>query len=186
MIRVLLAGIAGGVVLFCWGAFSHMVLPLGEVGVKTMPNEMPVMTAMKSNINESGLYFYPGLVEGHAATAEQQAVWGEKYKAGPRGILIYHPTGADPMSTSFMAVELLSNILSCIIAAFVISLTVSSFFGRIISSTIFGVVAWLSIDVSYWNWYGFPTDYITAQGVGHLVGWLLAGIPIAALIKGRG
>jgi len=55
--RIILAGIAGGVVLFIWGAFSHMVLPFGEIGIKSMPNEAPVMAAMRSNITEPGLYF---------------------------------------------------------------------------------------------------------------------------------
>lgn len=184
--RIILAGIAGGLLLFFWGAFSHMVLPLGEVGVKSMPNEAPVMSAMKANITEPGLYFYPGLAGGHSANEAEQAAWTEKYKAGPNGILIYHPTGGDPMPPSMLIVELLSNIFACIVAAFVISMTVASFVGRVFASALFGLVAWLSIDVSYWNWYGFPTDYIGAQAVDQVVGWLLAGIPIGFILKGRG
>jgi len=37
--KVLVGGVVGGIVLFVWGAVSHMVLPLGEVGIKEMPNE---------------------------------------------------------------------------------------------------------------------------------------------------
>ena len=183
--RILLAGIAGGFILFFWGAFSHTVLSLGETGVKSMPNEGPVMTAMKSNIPEPGLYYYPGMEGGHAATEAEQAAWTEKYKAGPNGILIYHPTGGDPMPPTMLLTELVSNILACILAAFVISLTALSFVGRMLTAALFGLIAWLSVDVSYWNWYGFPTNYIAAQAVDQVVGWLLAGVGIAALVRGR-
>ncbi len=37
--KVLVGGFVGGIVLFVWGAVSLMVLPLGEVGIKEMPNE---------------------------------------------------------------------------------------------------------------------------------------------------
>lgn len=183
--RVILAGIVGGFLLFFWGAFSHMVLPIGEIGVKSMPNEAPVMAAMKSNIPEPGLYFYPGLEGGHSANEAEQAAWTEKYKAGPNGILIYHPTGGDPMPPSMLLTELLSNILACIAAAFVISMTAWTFLGRILAAGIFGLVAWLSVDASYWNWYGFPTDYFFAQAGDQVIGWLLAGVGIASIVKGR-
>ena len=183
--RIILAGIAGGIVLFMWGAFSHMVLPLGEAGIKSLPNEAAVMAAMKSNITEPGLYFYPGMPGGHSANEAEQAAFEAKYKAGPHGILVYHPTGGEIMPPSMLLTELLSNILAAIAAAFVISVMVSTFLGRVIAAGVFGLVAWLSVDVSYWNWYGFPTDYIAAQMGDQVIGWLLAGLAIAAIVKGR-
>ena len=183
--RIILAGIAGGLLLFFWGAFSHTVLPLGEVGVDAIQNEDAVMSAMRANIKEPGLYFYPGIGAAHSADPAEQAAWEAKYKAGPHGILIYHPTGGEVMPASMLVTELISNILACMLAAFVISMTVSSFGGRLIASALFGLVAWLSVDISYWNWYGFPTDYVMAQAADQLVGWFLAGIPIAFLVKGR-
>lgn len=37
--RLILAGIAGGIVMFIWSFCSQTVLPLGEVGVRMLPNE---------------------------------------------------------------------------------------------------------------------------------------------------
>ena len=37
--RLLLAGIVGGIVVFIWGAITHVVLPLGEMGIQNLPNE---------------------------------------------------------------------------------------------------------------------------------------------------
>lgn len=183
--RIIIAGIVGGLVMFFWAFISHTVLPLGQVGFKTMPVEAPVVAAMRSNINEPGLYLYPGMDMSRTLTPEEQAAWTEKYKAGPRGILVYHPTGEEPMAAKFLLTELASNILAAIVAALAISWLICSFFGRVLVAGLIGLAGWLSIDVSLWNWYGFPTNYMLAQGVDQVVGWLLAGVAIALIIKGR-
>ncbi len=181
--RVIIAGIAGGIVLFMWGAFSHTVLPLGEVGMKIIPNESPVLAAMKSNISEPGMYFFPGLAGGSSANEADQAAWDAKYKSGPHGILIYHPSGSEPMPPSMLITELVSNVLACLAAALVISWLICSFWGRVAGAGLIGLISWLSVDVPYWNWYGFPTTYIAAQAVDQIVGWLLAGLVIAWIVK---
>ncbi len=183
--RIIVAGIAGGVVLFMWSAFSHMVLPIGEIGLKFLPNEDPVIAAMKANVPEPGLYFYPGMPGGHSANEAEQAAWVAKYKSGPHGILVHHPTGTDPMPPSMLITELVSNILAAIAVALVVSWLICFFWGRVAAAGIFGLVSWLSVDASYWNWFGFPTDYFLAQAADHVFGWLLAGFVIAWLIKGR-
>jgi hypothetical protein len=37
--RLVLAGIAGGISKFMWSSCSHSFLPLGEVGVRMLPTE---------------------------------------------------------------------------------------------------------------------------------------------------
>ncbi len=76
--KVLLGSVLGGLALFVWGFISHMLLPLGEVGIKVMPNEEPVMAAMSESLSEPGFYFFPG-AGGHEMTQE----WTEKYRQGP-------------------------------------------------------------------------------------------------------
>ena len=79
--------------------------------------------------------------------------------------------------------ELVSNIIAALFAALVISWLSVSFGRRVIAAVLIGLVGWLSIDVSLWNWYGFPTSYMLAQGVDQAVGWLLAGIGIAFILR---
>lgn len=183
--RIIIAGVLGGLAMFIWSAFSHMVLPLGEVGFRQMPNEAAVVSTLKPNLNESGIYFYPGMDMQNATDAEQ-AAWAEKYKAGPRGMLIHHPTGAEPMGPGMLGTELLSNILACLAAALVISWLICFFWGRVAAAGLIGLAAWLSIDVSLWNWYGFPTNYMLAQGVDQVIGWLSAGLMIALVLRDKG
>jgi hypothetical protein len=37
--------------------------------------------------------------------------------------------------------------------------------------------------VPYWNWYGFPTDFTLAQIVENTVGWFLAGLVLALIVR---
>lgn len=57
--RLLLAGVAAGVVMFAWGAISHMVLPLGEVGIQPLSEEAAITAVFKDKIKGPGLYLYP-------------------------------------------------------------------------------------------------------------------------------
>ncbi len=187
--RVLLAGIAGGVVLFIWGALSHMALGLGEVGVKLIPNEDAVLTAMQSSLQEPGFYFFPGEgMETGQPTPEQMKRWEEKYSRGPTGVLIYQPGGATPWDPKQFLTELLADIGAALIAACLLNAAVGSL-GGFAARTFFvaplGLFSGLDVHVSYWNWYRFPTDYTLAIMADGIIGWTLVGVVLALLIKSR-
>jgi len=63
--KILLAGILGGIVMFIWTSIAHMALPLGEAGISEIPNEQAVLAAMQSNIAEKWAFtFFRALVSG--------------------------------------------------------------------------------------------------------------------------
>src|SRR5579872_2348251 len=73
MKKVLLAGLLGAIAMFVWTFLAHQILPLGEAGVKEIPNEAPVLSAMRSSIgNASGFYLFPGMGLGPNATSQQK------------------------------------------------------------------------------------------------------------------
>src|ERR1700680_98369 len=97
-IRILVAGILGGIVMFIWSFVGHDVLPLGQAGVREIPNEQAVLGAMQSSIGETpGFYFFPGLGVGLNPTREQKNEAmkhrNDQLAANPSGILIYYPPG---------------------------------------------------------------------------------------------
>ena len=59
--RIVIAGVLGGLVLFFWGFVSHMFLPLGEMGHEMPKNEDAVLAVLKENLGEEGYYFIPGI-----------------------------------------------------------------------------------------------------------------------------
>jgi hypothetical protein len=180
MKKVLLPGILGGLVVFIWSAIAHMALPIGSMGLKTIPStEDAVLGAMKSNIQEPGLYFMPG----HDMSRNPTEAEMKKYEVGPTAFLVYHPTGVTPMSAGQLLRQLGFQILGGLIAAFIVSLTVASLGMRAFMVMLVGLFSWLTISLPQWNWYRFPAAFIIGVGLTSVIGWLLGGLAIAWLVQ---
>jgi hypothetical protein len=189
--RVVLAAVLGSIAMFAWVSVAHMVLPLGETGVQEITNnEAAVLTAMQSGIgNSSGFYVFPGTGLGPNATHEQrEAAMGQydaKLASNPSGILIYHPPGTKFMMTSHLITEFLTEFAEAFLVVFLLSQAKPmSFAGRVGFVTIAGVIAAIATNVSYWNWYGFPTNYTAAYILIQVVGFFCVGVVAALVMKG--
>ena len=187
MRKKLLAGVLGGLAFFFWSFVAHDVLPLGKAGIKEIPNEQTVLSSMKANMPEDGLYLLPGLGLPENATRAQQSAAMEarmhKVETGPSGLLAYHPA----LNFSFgraLGVELGTNILQVLLAVILLGQTsLVSFYARWRFITIAGVLAALSTNISYWNWYGFPGTYTLAYVCTVAMGFVFAGLVAAAIVK---
>jgi hypothetical protein len=180
--RVVVGGLVAGIVVFTWGAVSHLATPLGEMGIRQIPSEDKVVGAMKDAIREPGFYFFPGKDMTKVSESEQKA-WEAKMKQGPAGILIVHPEGAEAMSPRQLGTELATNIVSAWLAALLLAQVRSGFGGRVLFVTGLGLFGFVINSVPYWNWYGFPLDYTGAQAIEKIVGWFLAGLVLAAIVR---
>jgi hypothetical protein len=184
MKRLLTAALTGGIIVFCWGAISHMALGLGETGISMLASEAPVVEAMKQNIPQSGLYFIPGMTDRSEAGMK---AWEEKIRSGPFAILIYTAGGQSPMEPTQLATEFLSNLVAALVASFLLMRAAPALPGyasRVIFVALLGLLPGLDIDVSYWNWYRFPANYTLAQMLDHFVAWTLAGLAMAKIHRG--
>ena len=45
MRRVILAGLLGGLALFAWESVAHLLLPVGQAGIKTIDNKQAVVAS---------------------------------------------------------------------------------------------------------------------------------------------
>lgn len=180
-LRVVLAGLLGGVVLFIWLGIAHMALPLGRAGVSQLPADTPLTQAMKANVPSAGLYIFPGLgVPIDASSADRHAAmpdYEKRYAAGPVGLLVYKPVGGEMMAPGMFIGELLSNLLQGLALAMILALLAShTVWNGAYVGFAAGICAATATNVSYWNWYGFPASYTAAQIVSQLVGYILMGI----------
>ena len=183
--RRLLAAIAGGIVVFVWSAVSHMALGLGSAGIRTIPNEERMAQAIRGVVTEPGLYFFPGVDPSRKMTPAEERAWTERYRRGPAGILIVQPGGREPMEPTQFVVELLADILAAGVAAFILAGLGGPLLARAGAVGLLGVFEWADISVSYWNWYKFPTLYTGAALVEQVVGWTLAGLAMALILRSR-
>lgn len=177
MKRILIAGIVGGIIMFVWSAVMHMS-PVGRAGLKTLPNEDAVRTALKNNIADEGLYYFPGP---DPANPKDMKAWEAKMRSGPTGLLVYAPVG-EPMTPRQLTIELLSDIAAALIAAILASMLVGSYGKRVAAITMLAVFAWVLLTVSYWNWYHFPAAFVLAELFIETVGMFLAGLFIAKYV----
>jgi len=183
--RRLLAAIAGGIVVFIWSAVSHMALGLGSAGIRTLPNEERMAQAIRGVVTEPGLYFFPGMDPSRKMTPEEERAWTERYRRGPSGLMIVQPGGRDPMEPTQFVVELLADILAAGVAASLLAGLGGPLLARAGAVGLLGLFEWADLSVSYWNWYKFPTLYTGAALVEQVVGWTLAGLVMALMLRPR-
>lgn len=179
--RVLIAGILGGIIMFAWGFVSHDLLGMYNSSVKPLPSEDAIVTGMSQSITDEGLYFFPGLQMDPKPTAEQRDQWQEKFGAGPYGIVVFQPGGGASFGR-LMGTELASNVVAALLAA-IVAAQIAGFGRRFFVVFLIGPIVWLSVSVSYWNWFGFPTNYLVPELIDYVGGWLLVGLVIAAIAK---
>ena len=190
--RILLAGILGGIAMFVWTSIAHMALPLGEAGINEIPNQSAVLNAMQGNIGDkTGLYIFPGLGVGKNATREEKSEamkqMQQRIAANPSGILMYHPPGRPFAFGKSLVVEFSTEVLQAILVIWLLAQTrIGSSGGRVGFVLIAGILAAITTNISYWNWYGFPGVYTASYILIEIVGFFLIGIVAALLLRKRG
>ena len=190
--KILLAGVLGGIAMFVWTSIAHMALPLGEAGIYEIPNESAVLSAMQSSIGDkTGLYIFPGLGVSKNATREEKSEamkqMQQRIAANPSGILMYHPPGRPFAFGKSLVIEFSTEVLRAILVIWLLAQTrIGSFAGRVGFVLIAGILAAITTNVSYWNWYGFPGVYTASYILIEIVGFFLVGIVAALLLRKRG
>jgi hypothetical protein len=185
--RVVLAGILGGIVMFFWGFVYHDLLPFGLVGLQDLPNTQTVLSALKTNIPEAGMYFFPGFgLPADAPYAQKKAAMQKLEQnppSGPQGLLIYSPV-TKPLSAGQLITECGTNIIQALLVAFLLAQTgLRRLSSRLGFATVMGVMAAMTTNVAFWNWYAFPANFIISNIAYLIVGYFLVGIVAAAMVK---
>lgn len=190
--RVLLGTLVGAVVVFIVGGFLHTVSGLAKVGVKAVPQEDTVLSALRATIHERGFYVFPApnMAPGRSKAQVQSdnAAYAEKYNQGPSGILVYAPGGLELSYGKLLGGEFIIDLISAFWLACILAMGsggVGSYWKRVFAVTFAGLFAGIFLGFEYWNWYNFPTNYTVAFVLIVLIDWFFAGLAMAAIIKSR-
>ena len=183
MKQVLIGALLAGIAVYTWETVAHVVLPLGATGVQALPDEDPVIEAMRAAIPEPGLYLIPGIDMAASPTEAELEAWQARYEAGPMAFLVYRPDGGQAMSPAQLGIQFAIDLLAALVAALVLRRTTGSYLGRATLVGLIGVFSWLVGDVPHWNWYRFPSDFTGAAAIIRIVGWTAAGLVLAAVVK---
>jgi hypothetical protein len=171
--------------MFIWSSIAHMS-PLGKVGIHPLPNESSVMTALQSGLGEGrGLYIFP-FADPNEKGSEAMKHMEEMLEKNPSGLLMYHPAGRKVRLPRLLGVEFTTECVEVLLLAFLLSQTALVGFGEKFGFVfVAGLLAAIATNVSYWNWYGFPKHYIGTYMLIQLVGFAVAGLVAAPLVKTR-
>ena len=183
--RVILAAVLGGIVMFAWGAVTHMVLNIDADAFGQIPNEASVAAAMKENIPADGMYFVPGLDMTRHPTEEELATFTAKHREGPTALIVYHQVGGEPMTPMQLGTQFGFCVLTSLLGALILAFASVGFGRGVIISALIGLAGWVSLSLPYWNWYKFPMAFVRSELIDQGVGWVFAGVVMAFILRRR-
>jgi hypothetical protein len=182
MKKILIGGLAGGLIVFVWGMLSWMVMPWHNMTMAGLPQEEAIVGALEGSGTATGVYYIPYWPE----EGEDEEAWKKKHRAGPLGFLAYHAEGMEPIELSMFTFGLLLDILSAIVVAGLLcgaSRSLPRYRQRVAFAGGVGLFAGLVSYLALWNWMHFPTDWSLVMAADLLVAWTLAGLALAAIVK---
>lgn len=184
--RILLAGVIGGAILFGWGALAHMVLQF-DASIKGLPNEEQIMSSLKENMLQHGVYAFPYMDPNEPMTEERWDAYVTKYRAGPTGLLIYVPShDMEPMAPERLAAEGIVCFALAVLTAMLLGQAapaLPSYVLRVFFVFLVGLIAGIAVPLRNLIWWSYPSDYVMLQIAEQAVGFFLAGLAIAAIVR---
>ena len=180
--RILIAGVLGGIAMFVWASIAHVATPLATIGLQPVPGGEATIQDLHQRLGDKGaLYFFPyTAVTDAKSMADQEA----KLKVEPSGLLAYQAPGSGGVMPRQLGVEFALEVIESLLTAVLLSVAVG-FGARMRAAAMIGLVAAMATNFSYWNWYGFSFDYTLANAFTELMKFVVAGVAIA-FVLGRG
>ncbi|HKD80944.1 MAG TPA: hypothetical protein VKH81_14705 [Candidatus Angelobacter sp.] len=183
--KIVIAGILGGIVLFIWGGIWHEVLPFQLNGLRSLPTEQALET--KGKLTDAGVYVSPGYAvpdsASFAARLHSMRELARTRTNEPRQFLVYHPV-ARPITARPFVVEFFTNIVQALIAGFLVAQArLQRYSSRLGFIVVLGLLASITTNISFSNFYGFPVGFITTNIIFVAIGYFLIGLVVAAMVK---
>ena len=181
--RILIAGILGAIGMFIWLSIAHMATPLATMGVNHLNHEQPVMDAIRTDLgSQSGFYLYPWSED---MSADAMKAMQAKHDANGSGLIVYRAPGTSSVSMGKpLVLEFANELVQSLIAAWLLAqAAIAGYARRVLFVAAIGVAAGISTNFSYEIWYGFPANYTHANIVMTVVGYIVAGLVIAGVLR---
>jgi hypothetical protein len=190
MVRLLVAVVLAAVVHFAWGFAFWAKSPLSKEMVQKLPKGDRVAGVLEESIPETGVYFYPA--GDCPMTSDDQAAIDKfmaAHRRGPLVQVIYHKEGVEPMSVAGMGLGFVHLAAGSLLAGLLLLLALpalDTYLRRVLFVFGLGVFAVVALHFANPVWFHHPWKFTLLQSFFDVVGWLLAGIVLAAIIRPAG
>ena len=191
--RIIVAAILGTIVVFVWGAVSWTVLDLWGDEIRELPASEALVSEIGSTIDEPGAYVFPPMPDPPPDASEEERAalmqaWTEASNEGPAGVLLVRPNGVEPMNPSMFIVGFLLEFGGALLISLVLAIAAQAGLGRAgrivigIGLVGFAVIAGVLVPG---NFMILPADWVKAMAGDLAIGWSLAVVVIAFVVKSR-
>jgi len=176
----ILAGISGGIVLFVWTIVSFGALPFrNTMAMRKVDNELQLHEILKNTVVDPGVYLVlrdlPDDPELH-----------EAFYSGPT-YRIEYPGGGHESGLGMLIFTVLLFLTMPVVPAWMLTLTnekvLSRYSSRVLFITGFGILLGIFGEGFRYVFESQPLDYSVFLGLNAVVGWLLAGLVIAGIMR---
>lgn len=170
MLKTFIVSALCSVVLFVWGFISWALLPWHNAVAKKFINEAEASQFLKQQAHGPGIYYLPYSAEDH--------------KSGQTSAFInLIPDGFDMNMGKLMGQALLGQFICAWLVCSLLKCTSGlSYSKRVGFVALVGALIGFASHFPYWNWFGFPTEYVAIMVADYFIAWLLAGIFMAAFV----
>jgi hypothetical protein len=177
--------VAGGLIVFIWGLFSWMVFPWHQTSLKKFTNESEVATVISENAPTAGMYVLPNTFAYNDKTSQEHMTQGmTMMEKGPFMFASIRPNGMGKMSLGPFILSLFIQIIGAFIVTWMLMKTKGLIFRKQVGFvTLFGLGVGILTQIPDWNWWGFSCVYVLTNLADLVIGWFLAGLAIAKIIK---
>ncbi len=177
--KSLIASLLGALVLFIWGFISWAALPFHTSTMRGLSNEDTVIAALRSGNASTGVYQMPSMNGPNKEAAEA------KWKAGPMAMVFYSAEGMNNMAMYFIK-GFIVYVIAVWIAVMMlskISWSLASYGNRVRFMAMIGLILAVGGRLNDWAFMHFPTDFSLLLAADDVIGWTLAGLVVARIIK---
>jgi len=184
MLRILIAALLGGAVLFLWGQVSWMMLPWRDAVMLELPSEQVLIDALEQAPQDEAFYISP-MWPADFSDDEAMERFKQRHAAGPLISVTYHRAG-DTSMTDNLIIGYALNVAMALVASVLLVVAVRghcNFLERWLFVGALGLFVGLAADAIAWNWMYTPTRFMLINIADHVIGALAMGLILALLIR---
>ena len=182
-VRIVVAGIVGGILVFFMGFVEHELLGWSSRTFSPIAKDDEFREQLKGHNLPPAMYAFPAMPKDKSSAEMDPFI--KKWTEGPSGFLIVAPPGDMNMGT-MIGLEFLTGTIAALIAAWIVSLISADkpFLWRWKVVVLMGIFGWMSIVASYGIWWQFPWAFIRDDLLGAILEWCVGGAAIAGIVHG--
>ena len=188
MIRLLVGALLSAVVLFFWGFVFWAASGVMYRFMFPLPNEDEVTQALQNAKIESGTYLipFPAPEAMSGADPKREADFMARHVRGPVVEIVYRKEGLDPRNVQEYVVGFCHYLAASLLAGVLLVMAqpgLQRYPARVLFVALVGVFACVAIAFAKPVWFHHPWPAILYESAYNAIGWLLAGLVMALVIR---